>query len=103
MKNTQENLGVSKQTSSFTLPLGATINMDGTALYQGVAVMFIAQYYGVELTFAQIIMVALVAILASIGTAGVPGAGLYHADNGADSSKSAASQYCINCKCRSYP
>jgi len=76
MKNTQENLGVSKQTSSFTLPLGATINMDGTALYQGVAVMFIAQYYGVELTFAQIIMVALVATLASIGTAGVPGAGL---------------------------
>ncbi|MFA1821921.1 dicarboxylate/amino acid:cation symporter [Virgibacillus oceani] len=76
MKNTQENLGVSKQTSSFTLPLGATINMDGTALYQGVAVMFIAQYYGVELTFTQIITVALVATLASIGTAGVPGAGL---------------------------
>ncbi|WP_164219458.1 dicarboxylate/amino acid:cation symporter [Virgibacillus sp. YIM 98842] len=76
MKNTEENLGVSKQTSSFTLPLGATINMDGTALYQGVAVMFIAQYYGVELTFTQIITVALVATLASIGTAGVPGAGL---------------------------
>lgn len=76
MKNTQENLGVSKSTSSFVLPLGATINMDGTAIYQGIAVMFVAQYFGVELTFAQILMVALVATLASIGAAGVPGAGL---------------------------
>ena len=76
MKNTQENLGVSKETSSFVLPLGATINMDGTAIYQGVAVVFIAQYFGTELTFAQILMVALIGTLASIGTAGVPGAGL---------------------------
>ncbi|GAB3794570.1 dicarboxylate/amino acid:cation symporter [Virgibacillus kimchii] len=76
MKSTQESLGVSKQTSSFSLPLGATINMDGTALYQGVAVMFIAQYYGIELTFTQIITVVLIATLASIGTAGVPGAGM---------------------------
>ncbi|MEC5423007.1 dicarboxylate/amino acid:cation symporter [Virgibacillus sp. C22-A2] len=76
MKNAQENLGVSKQTSSFTLPLGATINMDGTAIYQGIAVVFIAQYFSTELTFAQIMTVALIATLASIGTAGVPGAGL---------------------------
>ncbi|ADU30537.1 dicarboxylate/amino acid:cation symporter [Evansella cellulosilytica] len=76
MKNTQENLGVSKSTSSFVLPLGATINMDGTAIYQGIAVMFVAQYFGIELTFAQILTVVLIATLASIGTAGVPGAGL---------------------------
>ncbi|SHG43216.1 dicarboxylate/amino acid:cation symporter [Ornithinibacillus halophilus] len=76
MKNTQENLGVSKDTSSFVLPLGATINMDGTAIYQGVAVVFIAQYFGESLSFAQILTVALIATLASIGTAGVPGAGM---------------------------
>ncbi|MUK88965.1 cation:dicarboxylase symporter family transporter [Ornithinibacillus sp. L9] len=76
MKNTQENLGVSKETSSFVLPLGATINMDGTALYQGIAVVFIAQYFGESLSFAQILTVALIATLASIGAAGVPGAGM---------------------------
>ncbi|WP_047984241.1 dicarboxylate/amino acid:cation symporter [Ornithinibacillus californiensis] len=76
MKNTQENLGISKETSSFVLPLGATINMDGTAIYQGIAVMFTAQYFGESLTFAQLIIVALVATLASIGAAGVPGAGM---------------------------
>lgn len=76
LKNTQENLGVSKETSSFILPLGATINMDGTAIYQGLAVMFIAQYYGHSLSISQLLMVALVGTLASIGAAGVPGAGL---------------------------
>src|SRR5699024_1182466 len=76
MKNTQENLGVSKETSSFILPLGATINMDGTAIYQGIAVVFIAQYFGTTLTFSQLLMVALIGTLASIGIAGVPGAGL---------------------------
>jgi Na+/H+-dicarboxylate symporter len=76
LKNTQENLGVSKSTSSFVLPLGATINMDGTAIYQGVAVMFVAQFYGVDLTMSQLLTVALIATLSSIGTAGVPGAGL---------------------------
>lgn len=76
MKNTQENLGVSKTTSSFVLPLGATINMDGTAIYQGIAVMFIAQYFGTSLTFSQLMTVMIVATLASIGAAGVPGAGL---------------------------
>ncbi|HEY4601992.1 MAG TPA: dicarboxylate/amino acid:cation symporter [Cerasibacillus sp.] len=76
MKNTEENLGVSKETCSFILPLGATINMDGTAIYQGVAVMFIAQYFNTELTLTQLLTVALIATLASIGTAGVPGAGM---------------------------
>ncbi|MED4205482.1 dicarboxylate/amino acid:cation symporter [Neobacillus mesonae] len=76
MKNVQENLGISNKTSSFVLPLGATINMDGTAIYQGIAVMFVAQYFGINLTFSQILMVVLVGTLASIGAAGVPGAGL---------------------------
>jgi Na+/H+-dicarboxylate symporter len=76
LKNTQENLGVSKKISSFVLPLGATINMDGTAIYQGVAVVFIAQFYGLELSLLQLTVVVLTAVLASIGAAGVPGAGV---------------------------
>lgn len=76
LKNTQENLGVSKKISSFVLPLGATINMDGTAIYQGVSVIFIAQFYGLDLSFIQLLTVVLTTVLASIGTAGVPGAGL---------------------------
>lgn len=76
LRNTQENLGVSNRISSFVLPLGATINMDGTAIYQGVAVLFVAQFYGLDLSFVQLLTVVLMTILASIGTAGVPGAGL---------------------------
>ena len=76
LKNTQENLGVSKKISSFVLPLGATINMDGTAIYQGVAVVFIAQFYGLELSLMQLTVIVLTAVLASIGAAGVPGAGV---------------------------
>src|SRR5690606_8131804 len=76
IQNTEENLGVSKKVSSFVLPLGATINMDGTALYQGVCVLFIAQFLGVDLSFTQQLVIVLTATLASIGTAGVPGAGL---------------------------
>ncbi len=76
MKNTQENLGVSKEVSSFVLPLGATINMDGTAIYQGVAALFVAQIYGVDLTLSQMLIIVLTGTLASIGAAGVPGAGL---------------------------
>ncbi len=68
--------GVSNKITSFTLPLGATINMDGTALYECVAAMFIAQAYGVELTFAQQALVVVTALLASIGAAGIPMAGL---------------------------
>jgi len=76
IKNTQENLGVSNKISSFVLPLGATINMDGTAIYQGVAVIFIAQFYGLDLTLMQLLTVVITTVLASIGTAGVPGAGM---------------------------
>jgi len=73
---TQKNLGVSRSVSSFVLPLGATINMDGTALYQGICALFVAQAYGVDLTFANYMTIVLTSTLASIGTAGVPGAGL---------------------------
>ena len=68
-------LGVNKEVSSFVLPLGATINMDGTALYQGVCALFVAQIYGVDLTMGQYITIIITGTLASIGTAGVPGAG----------------------------
>lgn len=72
----EHNSGVSNKISSFTLPLGATINMDGTALYECVAAMFIAQAYGVDLSFGQQILVVITALLASIGAAGIPMAGL---------------------------
>jgi Na+/H+-dicarboxylate symporter len=72
----QENLGVSKRVSSFILPLGATINMDGTALYQGVAALFVAQAFGIDLTVANGLTIILTCTLASIGSASVPGAGL---------------------------
>ena len=71
-----KKLGVPKEISSFVLPLGATINMDGTAIYQGVCAVFIAACYGIDLTFAQMVSIVLTATLASIGTAGVPGAGM---------------------------
>ena len=76
MKNCQEKLGVRRDVSSFVLPLGATINMDGTALYMGVCALFIANVYGIDLTLGQMGMIVLTGTLASIGTAGVPGAGL---------------------------
>ncbi len=76
MKQVEEELGVSEEVSSFVLPLGATVNMDGTSLYQGVAAVFIAQALGMELTLSQQLMIVLTATLASIGSAGVPGAGL---------------------------
>ena len=72
----QNRLGVDRSVSSFTVPFGATINMDGTAIMQGVATVFIAQVYGVDLGLADFLAVVLTATLASIGTAGVPGVGL---------------------------
>ena len=72
---TEKELGISKSISSFTIPLGATINMDGTAIMQGVATFFVAQVYGIPLTLNMMITVIMTATLASIGTAGVPGAG----------------------------
>ena len=71
-----KKMGVSKQISSFTIPLGATINMDGTSIMQGVAVVFIAQAYGIPLTMGNLETVVVTATLASIGTAGVPSVGL---------------------------
>ncbi|RBW67294.1 dicarboxylate/amino acid:cation symporter [Bacillus taeanensis] len=76
IKCTEENLKVPRKISSFVLPLGATINMNGTALYQGVCALFVAQFFGIDLTFTQQITIVLTATLASIGTAGVPSAGL---------------------------
>lgn len=72
----EKKLGVKRSVAAFTIPLGATINMDGTAIMQGVATVFIAQVYGIDLTATQLLMVVLTATLASIGTAGVPGVGL---------------------------
>ena len=71
-----ERLGTRREVASFVLPLGATINMDGTAIYQGVCAVFIATAFGIDLTLGQMLTIVLTATLASIGTAGVPGAGM---------------------------
>ncbi|MHC4758167.1 MAG: dicarboxylate/amino acid:cation symporter [Planctomycetota bacterium] len=76
MECLEKNTGVSNKVSSFVLPLGATVNMDGTALYEAVAAMFIAQAYGIELSFSQQLIIVLTATLASIGAAAIPSAGL---------------------------
>ena len=76
MSSIEENAGVSNKVSSFVLPLGATINMDGTALYECVAAIFISQVYGIDLSFGQQFIVVITALLASIGAAGIPMAGL---------------------------
>lgn len=75
IKTVRETFGVSEGIASFVLPLGTTINMDGTAIYQGVCAIFIAQAYGIPLTIGQQVTILLTALLASVGTAGVPGAG----------------------------
>jgi Na+/H+-dicarboxylate symporter len=76
MEACQQNLGVSRSITSFVLPLGATINMDGTAMYQGIATVFIAQVFGMDLSIGQQLTVVMMATFASIGTAPVPGVGL---------------------------
>lgn len=76
MQAVEENSGVSNKISSFTLPLGATVNMDGTALYECVAAIFIAQAYGIDLSFVQQLIIVVTALLASIGAAAIPMAGL---------------------------
>ena len=76
LETVERRVGVSNKIASFTVPLGATINMDGTAIMQGIATGFIAQYYGIDLTMSQYLMVVVMVILASIGTAGVPSVGL---------------------------
>jgi len=74
--NAAEGLGVRKEVASFVLPLGATVNMDGTAIYQGICAVFIAQIFGLDLSLTQQLTIILTATLASIGTAGVPGSGM---------------------------
>ncbi len=76
MQRMQEKLKISKEVSSFVLPLGATVNMDGNALYQGIVALFIAQAYGIEMTISMQIMIVVTGTLASIGAAGIPGAGM---------------------------
>ena len=76
MNNVQNNPGVSEDVSAFVLPLGATINMDGTAIYEGICALFVAQAFGIDLSFGAQLGILMTATLASIGTAGVPGAGL---------------------------
>ena len=76
MNNVQNNLGVSEDVSAFVLSLGATINMDGTAIYEGICALFVAQAFGIDLSFGAQLGILMTATLASIGTAGVPGAGL---------------------------
>jgi len=76
MERVEEHIGVDKEVSSFVLPVGATINMDGTSLYQGVAAVFISQALGFDLTFGDQLTIVLTALLASIGSAAVPGAGM---------------------------
>jgi Na+/H+-dicarboxylate symporter len=76
MERVEEHIGVDKEVSSFVLPVGATINMDGTSLYQGVAAVFIAQALAFDLSFADQLTIVLTALLASIGSAAVPGAGM---------------------------
>ena len=76
LRTVERRLGASNSVASFTVPLGATINMDGTAIMQGIAVGFIAQYYGIDLTVGQYLMVIFMVIMASVGAAGVPGVGL---------------------------
>ena len=76
IETAEKKVGVSKEVASFVLPLGATINMDGTALYQAVAVLFIAQIYGIDLGLAEQMIIVLTATLASVGAAGVPSAGI---------------------------
>ncbi|MDD9944679.1 MAG: dicarboxylate/amino acid:cation symporter [Myxococcales bacterium] len=76
MRAVEDNLAVSNEVASFVLPIGATVNMDGTALYQGVAALFIAQIYGIDLTLVDQATIVVSATMASIGAAGVPGAGM---------------------------
>ena len=76
MECAEKNIKMSKEVASFILPLGSTVNMDGTALYQGVAAVFIAQVFGLDLSIADQLSIVLAATMASIGAAGVPGAGI---------------------------
>ena len=73
METTEKELGVSNEVTSFVLPVGATINMDGTSCYQAIAVLFIAQVIGIELSYVQILTILVMTIISSIGTPSIPG------------------------------
>lgn len=73
MKQAEEEFGISKETANFVLPVGVTINMDGTSLYQAVAAVFIAQVFGIDLTFGDMLLILLTALISSVGTPGIPG------------------------------
>jgi Na+/H+-dicarboxylate symporter len=76
LRTVEKRIGVKNEVAAFAIPLGATVNMDGTAIMQGVATVFIAQFYAIDLGMGDYLMVILTATMASIGTAGVPGVGL---------------------------
>ena len=95
---TRENLGMGKNKSGTCLPLDATFNMDGTAIYQGVCALFVAQVYGVELGLAHYAVIVLVGTLASIGTAGVPFSGTDYAFDGAAVGRPADGGDCPDCR-----
>ena len=97
MKNCTENLGANKSIASFVLPLGATINMDGTAIYQGVCAIFIANVYGIDLTAGQMLMIVLTGTLASVGTAGVSWCWCYHACTCITDCRSSYGRSCTRC------
>ena len=95
----QRNLGVSAPVSSFTVSLGATINMDGTAMYLGLVTLFGAQIFGVDLGFADYIVIALTATLGSVGAAGIPGAGAYHDEPGILGRRRSAGDHRLRRRC----
>lgn len=99
METATHKMGVSNRIASFTVPLGATVNMDGTAIMQGVATVFIAQAFNIDLTMADYLSVILTATLASVGTAGVR-CGFGHAGNGSESSRFAVGRHCPDYGCR---
>lgn len=76
MRCVQNNLGVSSSIAGFVLPLGATVNMNGTAIFQGLAAIFVAQAYGIHLTICNLIIVVITATLSAVGSAGIPGGGI---------------------------
>ena len=101
LRTVEHRIGVNNNVAAFAVPLGATINMDGTAIMQGVATVFIAQFFGYQLGVDALLMVVLTATLASIGTAAVPGVGLYYSYSSARSGRAAGRGYWPDHWCRS--
>ena len=83
LKTVEQKLGISEEVSSFVLPVGVTINMDGTSCYQTIAILFFAQVLGIDLSFSQLCIIVAMTVLSSIGTPGIPRRQLCHLGNGA--------------------